>query len=45
MKEISILSNSRHLEWRGGSVGHNFEKAPPKNHPRSNLSNLDQEKI
>jgi hypothetical protein len=34
IEEISIFSNSSHLEWRGGgSVGHNFEMDPPKDHP------------
>jgi hypothetical protein len=30
IEEMSIFSNSSHLEW---SVGHNFERDPPKDHP------------
>ena len=31
IEEISIFSNSSHLEWRAEHVGHNFEMGPP--HP------------
>ena len=31
-EEISIFSNSSHLEWGGGAVGHNFERDPPRDH-------------
>jgi hypothetical protein len=30
IEEISIFSNSSHLEWRAGAVGHNFERDPPR---------------
>jgi hypothetical protein len=33
IEEISIFSNSSHLEWRAGAVGHNFERDPPRDHP------------
>jgi hypothetical protein len=42
IEEISIFSNSSHLEWGGGSVGHNFERDPPKDHPYQVWFNLVQ---
>jgi hypothetical protein len=30
IEEISIFSNSSHLEWRARMSGHNFEKGPPQ---------------
>jgi hypothetical protein len=40
--EISIFSNSGHLEWRAGAVGHNFERDPPRDHPCQVWFNLVQ---
>ena len=33
IEEISIFSNSSHLEWRRGAVGYNFERDTPRGHP------------
>ena len=42
-EEISIFSNSSHLEWRAGAVGHNFERDPPRDHPCQVWFNLVQQ--
>ena len=41
-EEISIFSNSGHLEWMAGAVGHNFERDPPRDHPCQVWFNLVQ---
>jgi hypothetical protein len=42
IEEISIFSNSSHLEWKSGAVGHNFEIGLPKDYPSQIWFNLVQ---
>ena len=42
IEEISIFSNSSHLEWNRKAVRHNFERDPPKDHPCQVWFNLFQ---
>ena len=41
-EEISIFSNSGHLEWRAGLSDTIFERDPPRNHPCQVWFNLVQ---
>ena len=42
MENISIFSNSTHLEWMVGAVGPNFERDPSRDHPCQVWFNLVQ---
>ena len=42
IEEISIFSNSSHLEWKVGLSRHNFERDPPKDRPYQVWFNLVQ---
>ena len=43
IEEISIFSNSSHHWMMGETVGHNFERGPPKGHPCQIWFNLVQQ--